>query len=747
MSKITIEKRVKWSGGANVEEFRSKLNNSSYSAWSTTSLYDKDDLKNFRLKSSRCQYRSGNTLYKVTKSPKYDYKTGALTNENASYYSRTGYTGPWTTLANGDSIPDIDPYQAFEEHENNFGRVKFQNLLKDGKSLCLKTNNTVSSNYHGKNSKALPFSNGSLSVSVTYAKAKHVALSLLIPDEETITIDWGDGQGAQSYTNNDLSMRNPSEPDFWYNNFVEKNYGSSFEDRTITISGCVQNIGFNRMLVKNGDFYELYTDNSVARQKDDFGNETNNTTLGSTVILRSCTISGDSLTNMGSTFLNVTCSSLDLTNLDTSRVTTMASCFQSFNFYSEYALKIADLKSDMDDKHWIYTTSFYSGLATAQEYSGPSTNYSHLYQTTLEGYKTQFETSLSAYNTMIDTSNNAVLDLDLSIFDGSSLAEVTGWYAGHPTGTLKNMFKFARIDSLTLKGFSLGNSNTIESMFERSNISSCDFGNMDTSLIQDMYKAFDNYTSDHKASKRLYSDSDYTVINNDDPAISANPLTLSSWDTSSVTRMSYMFNNAFISSINLSGWNTSNTTSMAQMFQNVRGLSKINVNHFKGDSLTTIDAMFKGCSAKEMKASFDTPVLQYARFVFESNFISDFADWKIIDIGRMDFRAIQYGANFFGDMCIHTLNMPTGNKGTLSTLPATSANRLFGNFQFRFSPLVSQPTFLADLTFPNYISASQGHHPNTIRLTVWGESNGSPSNADTTSVNAPNSSFPNYQDF
>ena len=84
----------------------------------------------------------------------------------------------------------------------------------------------------------------------------------------------------------------------------------------------------------------------------------------------------------------------------------------------------------------------------------------------------------------------------------------------------------------------------------------------------------------------------------------ATSLNLSSWDTSNVKDMSYMFNYLpAITSLNLSGWDTSSVTSMRFMFTNIEGvmvgssrLESLDVSHFDTSNVTDMAGIFAGQS-------------------------------------------------------------------------------------------------------------------------------------------------------
>lgn len=73
-------------------------------------------------------------------------------------------------------------------------------------------------------------------------------------------------------------------------------------------------------------------------------------------------------------------------------------------------------------------------------------------------------------------------------------------------------------------------------------------------------------------------------------------LDLSSFDTSNVTNMSYMFGNCYnLTSLDLSNFNTSNVTDMSGMFSGCSQASSIDLSSFDTSKVTNMNSMFYGC--------------------------------------------------------------------------------------------------------------------------------------------------------
>ncbi|GMI13452.1 hypothetical protein TrLO_g4192 [Triparma laevis f. longispina] len=71
---------------------------------------------------------------------------------------------------------------------------------------------------------------------------------------------------------------------------------------------------------------------------------------------------------------------------------------------------------------------------------------------------------------------------------------------------------------------------------------------------------------------------------------------LSLWDTSNVTNMAWMFNEASWFNIDLSRWNVGNCTNMSAMFQNAKSFQS-DLKGWNIEKVTSMDFMFKGAAS------------------------------------------------------------------------------------------------------------------------------------------------------
>ena len=80
-------------------------------------------------------------------------------------------------------------------------------------------------------------------------------------------------------------------------------------------------------------------------------------------------------------------------------------------------------------------------------------------------------------------------------------------------------------------------------------------------------------------------------------AMNFTTLDLSTFDTSNVTDMSFMFDNCYnLTSLDLSSFNTSKVTRMYSMFYQCRALKTLDLSNFDTSNVTNMSDMFFGCS-------------------------------------------------------------------------------------------------------------------------------------------------------
>ena len=174
--------------------------------------------------------------------------------------------------------------------------------------------------------------------------------------------------------------------------------------------------------------------------------------------------------------------------------------------------------------------------------------------------------------------------LDLSSFNTSKVIDMSGMF-----------FYIYNLTTLDLSNFDTSNVTNMEAMFNRMpELTSLDLSNFDTSKVTDMSAMFFNTSnlttlnlSNFDTSKvtdmgsMFYGTSNLTTLN------------LSSFDTSNVTNMSYMFYGmSNITTLNLSSFNTSNVTDMSCMFSGMPNLITLDISNFDTSQVTSMYGMF-----------------------------------------------------------------------------------------------------------------------------------------------------------
>ena len=236
---------------------------------------------------------------------------------------------------------------------------------------------------------------------------------------------------------------------------------------------------------------------------------------------------------------------VDLTNLDTSKITNIGSLFENQSSLKEVkgidtwdTGKITNMKCVFNGTMYLKTIGDLSNWDTSNV-----TDMSFMFSGT---HSIDTVGDLSHWNTSKVTSMR-------SMFSGTALRSV-GDLSHWDTGSVTDMsYMFSGPSSLCSVG-DLSNWNTskvtnMSGMFESSAIRSAgDLGKWDTSNVTDMSEMF----------LSMFTNSGLQTVGD-----------LSHWNTSKVTSMRSMFSGTALRSVgDLSHWNTSNVTDMSEMFQN-----------------------------------------------------------------------------------------------------------------------------------------------------------------------------------
>ena len=131
---------------------------------------------------------------------------------------------------------------------------------------------------------------------------------------------------------------------------------------------------------------------------------------------------------------------------------------------------------------------------------------------------------------------------------------------------------------------------------------------------------------------------------------------LSSFDTSQVTDMSFMFNSmSNLTALNLSNFDTSKVTDMSGMFQNTRNLTSLNLSNFATSKVTNMQKMFAHMhSLTSLNLSdFDTSQVTDMSFMFNS-----MSNLTALNLSNFDTSKVRYmDYMFYGMSSLTTLDL------------------------------------------------------------------------------------------
>ena len=251
------------------------------------------------------------------------------------------------------------------------------------------------------------------------------------------------------------------------------------------------------------------------------------------------------------------CESIDLTNLDTTKVTTMGYMFfgcsslTTLDLSSFDTSKVATMKSMFDgcsSLSLLNLSSFDTSKVT--DMTRMFCNCSSLSSLNLSSFDTSKVTDMTR---MFSNCSSILTTLDLSSFDTSKVTDMS------------NMFYNCRgLTTLDLSSFDTSNVTDMSVMFSNCRgLTTLDLSSFDTSNVTNMYAMFTTCPS-------------------------LTTLVLSSFDTSSVKSMSSMFSGcSSLTTLDVSSFDTSNVTDMTMMFFTCYGLTTLDLSSFDFTNVTS----------------------------------------------------------------------------------------------------------------------------------------------------------------
>ena len=272
------------------------------------------------------------------------------------------------------------------------------------------------------------------------------------------------------------------------------------------------------------------------------------------------------VTNMSSMFS--ACSgvtSLDVSNFDTSKVTNMSSMFNSCSSLTSLDVSNFDTSKVTNMSSMFLFCSKLTSLDVSNFDTSEVTNMNYMFG------NCSSLTSLDVSN--FDTSNvtnmsdmfhrcNKLVGLNISSFNTSKVTNMTFMFYG-----------CSSLTTLDVSNFDTSKVTNMYSMFHGcSSLTTLDVSHFDTSKVMSMYSMF-------------YGCSSLTTLD------------VSHFDTSQVTSMMSMFSGCRrLITLDLSNFDTSKVTNMAFMFYGCSNLTNLKLCSFDTNNVTNMNSMFKNTS-------------------------------------------------------------------------------------------------------------------------------------------------------
>ena len=300
--------------------------------------------------------------------------------------------------------------------------------------------------------------------------------------------------------------------------------------------------------------------------------------------------------------------SLDLSGFDASKVTSAARMFDgcaslaSLDLSGFDASKVTSAARMFDGCTSLASLDL-SGFDTSKVTSMASmfSGCSSLTSLDVSSFTTSSVTSMSG----MFSGCSSLASLDLSSFDTSRVTDMSWMFYGCSSLTSLDVSGF-ETPRVTDMGYLFGNCSALTSL---------DLSGFDTSKATSTASMFSGCSSLTSLDVSSFTTSSVTSMNSMfDGCTSLASLDLSGFDTSKVTSMGSMFAwCTSLASLDLSGLQTAKVTDMGYLFYNCSSLTSLDVSSFTTSSVTSMDSMFYGCASLTSLdlSGFDTSNLSY----------------------------------------------------------------------------------------------------------------------------------------
>ncbi len=338
---------------------------------------------------------------------------------------------------------------------------------------------------------------------------------------------------------------------------------------------------------------------------------------------------------------------IDLTHLDTSRVTRMGQMFQGCSNLTSLDLSNFDT-SKVTNMSYMFNSCYAVNI----------------------DFGKNFDVSKVTNMLAMFYNSNRLITLNLSDWDTSNVTDMSYMFYGcrglislniakFNTVKVTNMsnmfFRCNQLTSLDVSQFNTSKVTNMSSMFrDCSSLTSLDVSNFDTSNVTNMSEMFRGCTGLTNLVLTKYGLPNY-------------------FDTSKVTNMSYMFYDCNkLETLDVSRFNTSSVTNMQYMFYHCRSLTSLDVSKFVTDNVTNMSYMFYNCnSLTNLDVSkFKTSNVTDMQFMFASC-----NELTSLDVNGFDTsNVVNMQWMFYNCISLITLDVSKWNTSNVTNLYSTFAS-------------------------------------------------------------------------
>ena len=348
-----------------------------------------------------------------------------------------------------------------------------------------------------------------------------------------------------------------------------------------------------------------------------------------------------SLTHMYRMFYNNTTFNMDVSNWDVSNVTSIRETFNGCSNFNQDVgqwdvSNISRIRNcfngcsnfDQDLSNWDVSI-FGSGTDEGNNLFSNCTSFNNGGSPGISGWNTTNWDGSAGMNSMFQNAQS--FNQPIGTWDVSNVK------------SMKSMFENADSFNQDLSNWDVSSVTSMNSMFQGNavfnNSGQTGIYNWDVSSCTDFAEMFDNADSFNQDiggwTFATGLDKDITcfrMFQGNDAFNNGGSPSISGWNTSRVTNMQQMFNNANAFNQPIGDWDVSSVTSMSSMFY--RSAFNQDISAWNTSSVTNMNSMFRDTSFNQPIGDWDTSSVNnfYAMFANNSSFNQDIGNWDVSSV-------------------------------------------------------------------------------------------------------------------